>query len=146
MKDIIYLSQADFTTLANGGTITKGGQTYSYDDGNVYMVSNEWTKVWENSSPTAQMGATTLSIDLSGYREIKIAVSPFASNNFAQFSQVFDIGEVSHLHCSTPGGSSARKVQVTSDSVVFSRGFYLNSSWTKQENDAYLIPLEIYAR
>lgn len=45
LKNIIYLSEEDFTTLSTSGSLTKGGQTLTYDPLNdVYCVPSQAEK------------------------------------------------------------------------------------------------------
>ena len=38
LSNVIKISAADYATLAGGGTITKGGVTYSYDANSQYYL------------------------------------------------------------------------------------------------------------
>lgn len=40
LSNIIYITEADYSTLLNGGTITKGGVTYSYDNTALYVIKD----------------------------------------------------------------------------------------------------------
>ena len=41
LKDVIYLSNADYATLVSTGTVTIGGVTLTYDPDNVYITPEE---------------------------------------------------------------------------------------------------------
>ena len=40
LSNVIKISAADYATLVGGGTITKGGVTYSYDANAIYLVED----------------------------------------------------------------------------------------------------------
>lgn len=40
VSNVIKISKADYDTLASGGTITKNGATYSFDENAIYLVNN----------------------------------------------------------------------------------------------------------
>ena len=40
LSKVIYINEVDYSTLLNGGTITKGGVTYSYDSTALYVIKN----------------------------------------------------------------------------------------------------------
>lgn len=40
LSKIIYINEEDYSILVNGGTITKNGQTYSYDSGALYVIKD----------------------------------------------------------------------------------------------------------
>ena len=40
LSKVIYINEVDYSTLLNGGTITKGGVTYSHDTTALYVIKN----------------------------------------------------------------------------------------------------------
>lgn len=38
LNDVIYLSEEQFNTLKSGGSITKDGEIFTYDDNSMYVV------------------------------------------------------------------------------------------------------------
>ena len=40
LSKVIYINEVDYSTLLNGGTITKGGVTYSHDPTALYVIKN----------------------------------------------------------------------------------------------------------
>lgn len=40
LSKVIYINEEDYSTLLNGGTITKGGVTYSHDTTALYVIKN----------------------------------------------------------------------------------------------------------
>lgn len=40
LSKVIYINEEDYSTLVNGGTITKSGQTYSYDESALYVIKD----------------------------------------------------------------------------------------------------------
>jgi len=41
LKDVIYLSNADYNTLISTGTVTIDGTTLTYDENNIYITPEE---------------------------------------------------------------------------------------------------------
>ena len=41
LTNVIKISQTDYNTLAGGGTITKGGVTYSFDSNAMYLIEDD---------------------------------------------------------------------------------------------------------
>ena len=52
LKDIILTTLQNFTTLANGGTVTKDGETFSYDSQSVYAVECDQLELVKSTSGT----------------------------------------------------------------------------------------------
>lgn len=43
LKNVVYLTKAQYNTLVTQGSITVGGVTYTYDENNLYLVPKETT-------------------------------------------------------------------------------------------------------
>ena len=40
LSKVIYINEEDYSTLVNGGTITKSGQTHIYDESALYVIKD----------------------------------------------------------------------------------------------------------
>ena len=114
-QDNIYLTETDYDTLVQNGSITKGGETVNYDAGNLHLVPFEDTPIATTSlagkvkpdgitititqdGTISSFGGVTdtrvnnVSIVTNHIANItKDATPTFGSNNFVSSGGVYDI-------------------------------------------------------
>lgn len=59
LRQVVYLSKADYTTLLTNGTITKNGKTVIYNENNLYVTPEE-DKVLTGTSSEWQENSTLI--------------------------------------------------------------------------------------
>lgn len=82
LKNVIYISQADYDTLYSTGTVTIDGVTLTYDEDNVYLVPDDNSGGTLGTAVTAVLDVggitegTTLSADTTFYEFVNALLNP----------------------------------------------------------------------
>lgn len=82
LKNVIYISQADYDTLYSTGTVTIDGVTLTYDEDNVYLVPDDGGGGTLGTAVTAVLGVggitsgTTLSADTTFHDFVDKLLNP----------------------------------------------------------------------
>ena len=86
LSNVIKVTQSQYTTLKNGGSITKSGVTYTYDANALYLVdepSEGYTQLKAMTSIAASGTSTITVSNLTNYKYIIIRAYYSAVNNTA---------------------------------------------------------------
>lgn len=83
LKNVVYLTQAQYNTLVTQGTITVGGVTYTYDQDNLYLVPKETTAPANTLYETSiYMGTDKTEWAVpAGINEARIKIRPYSANS-----------------------------------------------------------------
>lgn len=73
LSKVIYINEEDYSTLINGGTVTKSGQTYSYDESALYVIKDVSAPEYAETSGYAQSAGTA-----------NVAITDASGNNIVQ--------------------------------------------------------------
>lgn len=88
LKKIIYINEEDYSTLLNGGSITKGGVTYTYDATALYVIKNVGVPEYaETAGYAEEAGTATSALNDGSGRNI---ASTYALKSERVFKVMFD--------------------------------------------------------
>lgn len=98
------------------------------------------TLLWENSSPSSNFGAQTISIDLSGYTLVLIEQDPFGNDTLDVTIGLVGTGlKLYALANTNTNRNGARNLTITTSGISFTACTYNGTT-----NNAYCKPLKIY--
>lgn len=116
--------------------------------------SIEWTQVWSNSAPTTSFSAQTISLDLSGYSEIKLLARMTTGTNIrTEITAELDGCEYPITIVGQTSSAAAmrfyrRGIKPSATGVTFTEAVYKNFNNTSAavSSNTSMIPLTIWAR
>jgi len=107
----------------------------------------EWTLMWENASQTSVFEAQTISLNLSGYTEIKMTIRA-STSNAGEESFLYDIPHTGTQAFWLAAGKINSRVLVSVDAsgVTFSGSRIYNTYGSYSIDNKIGVPIRIYAR
>lgn len=164
-KGLLHLSRAEYTTLSTTGTLTKGGQTFTFDPlGTEYVVPKEASGggvtmdlLWENARPGGDFYSQTISVSLADYALVAIAfradgnsntdlqyavISMRTSNiNESSFTVAFD-KYINDTGLTT--FSRNLKLESNNNGIYFSGGSTWTAGASRTDSTKACVPVKIY--
>lgn len=146
---------ADLGVAALGSAATYARSDHVHKMPSAADVGALWTLMWTNPSPSSSFSAQTVSINLTGYTEIKIVAMQSTSTTTTHVSVTCEIDEANYqiLVFGNALGSAAfnmfyRIVSATTSGVTFSTGYskHTDAAESPDESASRIVPLYIYAR